>query len=84
MKRKRQREVKPEAGLALTSNTNQYGAVLANGSANHNKEHGAAQHTTETRDQNAENKQQGIAKSKYTCTQTSNEAFKANVIDKLN
>lgn len=63
MKMNRQREIKTET---LTSNTNKYGAILANGSANHNKEYGATLENTETRDQNAENKRQGIAKSKYT------------------
>ncbi|XP_056587677.1 O-acyltransferase like protein [Triplophysa dalaica] len=67
MKMKRQREIKTEA---LTSNTNKYGAILANGSANHNKEYGATLENTETRDQNVENKRQGIAKTLLLCLQT--------------
>nr|XP_055036279.1 O-acyltransferase like protein isoform X3 [Misgurnus anguillicaudatus] len=66
LKRKRQREVKPEAGLPLTSKPSQYGAVLTNGSANQNKERSE---TTQARDQNAENEQQGITKTVLSCLQ---------------
>lgn len=60
------REVRPGLGFAQTSNTNQYGTLLTNGSANQSKESNAAPDTTQTRDQNAENDPQSISKSKYT------------------
>lgn len=66
IKRKRMREVRPAVGFAQTSNTNQYGAVLTNGSANQSKECSGAPDATQTRNQNAENVQHGISKSKYT------------------
>lgn len=66
IKRKRNREVRPAVGFAQTSNTNQYGAVLTNGSANQSKECSGAPDATQTKNQNAENVQHGISKSKYT------------------
>lgn len=62
IKRKRMREVRPAVGFAQTSNTNQYGAVLTNGSANQSKASSDAPDASQTRNQNAENDQQG----KYT------------------
>ncbi|XP_051960120.1 O-acyltransferase like protein [Xyrauchen texanus] len=59
IKRKKLREVRPGAGLTQTSNTNQYGAVLSNGSA--------TQDATQTSDQNAENYQQNFTKSFLSC-----------------
>lgn len=69
------REVRPGLGFAQTSNTNQYGALLTNGSANQSKESSAALDTTQTRDQNAENDQQSISKSKYTHRDTYIHSF---------
>ncbi|XDV38387.1 hypothetical protein PO909_007810 [Leuciscus waleckii] len=64
IKRKRRREVRPAVGFAQTSNTNQYGAVLTNGSANQSKVCSDAPDASQTRNQNEENDQQG----KYTQT----------------
>ncbi|XP_018918524.2 O-acyltransferase like protein [Cyprinus carpio] len=69
IKRKRMREVRPGLGFAQTSNTNQYGTLLTNGSANQSKESNAAPDTTQTRDQNAENDPQSISKTVLSCLQ---------------
>ncbi|XP_043077858.1 O-acyltransferase like protein [Puntigrus tetrazona] len=69
IKRKRMREVRPGLGLAHTSNTSQYGALLANGSANQSKESNASPDTTQRRDQNAEKDQQSISKTVLSCLQ---------------
>lgn len=74
IKRKRMREVRPGLGFAQTSNTNQYGTLLTNGSANQSKESNAAPDTTQTRDQNAENDPQSISKSKYTHKDTHSDS----------
>ncbi|KAG1943642.1 O-acyltransferase like protein [Pimephales promelas] len=60
IKRKRKREVRPAVGFAQTSNTNQYGAVLTNGSANQSKACSDAPDASQTRNQNAENVQQVV------------------------
>ncbi|XP_059381996.1 O-acyltransferase like protein [Carassius carassius] len=70
IKRKRMREVRTGLGFAHTSNTNQYGTLLTNGSANQSKESNAAPDTTQTRDQNAENDPQTrISKTVLSCLQ---------------
>ncbi|KAK7131460.1 hypothetical protein R3I94_016552 [Phoxinus phoxinus] len=60
IKRKRMREVRSAVGFAQTSNTNQYGAVLTNGSANQSKACSDAPDASQTRNQNAENDQQAV------------------------
>ncbi|XP_067233142.1 O-acyltransferase like protein [Chanodichthys erythropterus] len=69
IKRKRNREVRPAVGFAQTSNTNQYGAILTNGSANQSKECSGAPDATQTKNQNAENVQHGISKTVLSCLQ---------------
>ncbi|XP_077053559.1 O-acyltransferase like protein [Siphateles boraxobius] len=69
IKRKRMRELRPAAGFAQTSNTKQYGAVLTNGSANQSKACSDAPDASQTRNQNAENDQQGLFSVVLSCLQ---------------
>ncbi|XP_067280168.1 O-acyltransferase like protein [Pseudorasbora parva] len=69
IKRKRMREVRPAVGFAQTSNTNQYGAVFTNGSANQIKEISAAPDAKQPRNQNTENDQQSLFSGVFPCLQ---------------